>query len=124
MARLTILFGIVLILLGLLTYMETGRHFPTSLIPAAFGIILGVCGALARTADTKRRAIVMHIAVTVGLLGFLATAKSIYQYIQLKQGIAFKYPIAVEEKFAMSILMLVYTILCVRSFIQARRARA
>ena len=123
MARLTILFGIVLVLLGLLTYMGTGSKFPTSLIPAAFGAILAICGALSRTTDLKRRALWMHIAVTVGLLGFLGTAKSIVDYVRLKQGVQFKLPIAVEEKAAMSVLLLIFTILCVRSFIQARRAR-
>ncbi len=123
MARLTILFGIVLILLGTLTYMQTGKQFPTSLIPAAFGLLLAICGFLGRTTDLKRRALVMHIAVTVGLLGFLGTAKSILDYIRMKQGVQFKFPIAVEEKSAMAILLLVFTILCVRNFIQTRRAR-
>lgn len=123
MARLTILFGIVLILLGVFTYMGTGNKFPTSLIPAAFGVLLAICGALARTTDLKRRALWMHIAVTLGLLGFLATAKSIVDYVRLKQGAQFKFPVAVEEKAAMAVLLLVFTILCVRSFIQARRTR-
>lgn len=125
MARLTILFGIVLILLGILSYMATGHRFPTSLIPVAFGIVLAICGALARTTDAKRRAIVMHIAVTVGLVGFLFTIKGFVNYVQMKAlGAQFRYPVAVEEKAAMSILLLVYVVLCVRSFIQARRARA
>ena len=124
MARLTILFGIVLILLGLLSYTETGHRFPTSLIPVAFGIVLCICGAVARTLDVRRRAVAMHIAVTVGLIGFLATAKAIYQFIQMKQHVQFKYPVAVDEKAAMSLLLLVFVILCVRSFIQARRTRA
>ncbi len=123
MARLTILFGIILILLGVFTYMGTGSKFPTSLIPAAFGILLAICGVLARTTDLKRRALWMHIAVTLGLLGFLGTAKSIIDYVHLKQGVQFKLPVAVEEKAAMSILLLVFTIVCVRSFIQARRTR-
>ena len=124
MARLTILFGIILILLGVLTYMGTGRQYPTSLIPAYFGVILAVCGVLSRTTDLKRRALMMHIAVTVGLIGFLGTVKSIFDYIRMKQGVQFKLPLAVDEKAAMSVLLLVFTILCVRSFIAARRARA
>ena len=123
MARVTIFFGIVLILLGVLTYMETGSKFPTSLIPAAFGVLLAIFGALARTTDLKKRALWMHIAVTLGLLGFLGTAKSIYDFIQMQQGVQFKLPVAVEEKSAMAVLMLVYVVLCVRSFIAARRAR-
>ncbi len=124
MARLTIFFGIVLFLLGVLTYMQTGKTFPTSLIPAYFGVVLAVCGALARTTDLKRRALWMHIAVTVGLLGFLATAKSIVDYVRMKEGVQFRYPIAVEEKAAMAMLLLVFVIACVRNFVQARRARA
>jgi hypothetical protein len=124
MARLTIFFGIVLILLGVLTYMGTGSKFPTSLIPAGFGILLGIFGMLARTEDLKKRMVNMHIAVTVGLLGFLGTAKSMVDYVQMKQGKQFKLPLAVDEKAAMATLLLVYVVLCVRSFIAARRARA
>lgn len=123
MARLTILFGIILILLGVLSYMETGSQYPTSLIPVIFGLILAGCGYVARTTDLKRRALAMHIAVTVGLLGFLATAKSIVDYIRMKQGMQFKLPVAVDEKAAMSMLLLVFVILCVRNFMQTRRAR-
>lgn len=124
MARLTIFFGIILILLGVLTYMETGSQFPTSLIPTYFGILLAIFGALARTLDLKKRGLYMHICVTLGLIGFLGTAKSILDYIRMKQGVQFKFPIAVDEKAAMALLLLVYVIFCVRSFIVARRARA
>ena len=112
MARLTIFFGIVLILLGVFTYMGTGNQYPTSLIPAGFGLLLGILGVLARTIDMKKRALYMHIAVTVGLLGFLGTAKSIFDYIRMKQGVQYKLPLAVDEKAAMAMLLLVYVLLC------------
>jgi uncharacterized membrane protein YidH (DUF202 family) len=124
MARVTILFGIVLILLGGFGYVATGSHYPTALIPSAFGIVLAILGFFAHTADSKRRMILMHIAVTIGLLGFLGTAKSIVDCLQMAGGRQFPYPAAVEEKAAMAVLMLVFVILCVRSFIAARRARA
>ena len=123
MARFTILVGIVLILLGVFTYMSTGAKFPTSLIPAAFGFILSACGVLARTTDLKRRALWMHVAVTVGLLGFLATVKSVVDFFRLQSGVQFKFPVAVEEKAAMSVLLLVFVALCVRNFINSRRTR-
>jgi hypothetical protein len=65
----------------------------------------------------------MHIAVTVGLLGFLGTALAIWQQIQLWRGVSFPFPAAVEEKAAMSVLCLIFTLICVRSFIAARRDR-
>jgi hypothetical protein len=123
MPRLTIFFGIVLILLGILVYMEVGKQFPTSLIPAVIGLILVICGFFARTADAKRRALFMHIAVTIGLLGFLATIKGAVQYVKMLNGTQYHYPVAVEEKTAMCVLLLVFVILCVRSFIAARKAR-
>jgi len=124
MARLTILFGIVLILLGGFGYVATGSHFPTALIPSAFGIVLAILGFFAHTPETKRRMLLMHIAVTLGLLGFLATVKSgIIDYLLLLNGRQFAHPSAVEEKAAMSVLLLIFVILCVRSFIVARRAR-
>jgi multisubunit Na+/H+ antiporter MnhF subunit len=124
MAKLTIMFGVVLILLGLLGFVATGHHAPTALIPAIVGVILAALGALALTEDAKKRMLYMHIAVTLGLLGFLGTAKSIYDYIEMVRGVQFPHPAAVEEKAAMAGVLLVFVILCVRSFISARRARA
>lgn len=124
MAKLTIMFGVVLILVGLLGFVATGHHAPTALIPAIVGVILAALGALADTEDAKKRMLFMHIAVTIGLLGFLGTAKSIVDYIEMVNGRQFPHPIAVEEKAAMAGVLLVFVVLCVRSFIAARRARA
>ncbi len=123
MARFTILVGIILILLGAFSYMATGSKAPTSLIPAVFGILLGACGVLARTTDLKKRGLWMHIAVTVGLLGFLSTAASIVTFIRMRAvGFQVTRPVAVEERAAMSVLLLVFVSFCVRNFINNRRA--
>jgi uncharacterized membrane protein len=124
MAKTTISFGVVLILLGIFGFVATGSHAPTALIPAFVGLLLAIFGFLANTDDAKRRMLFMHIAVTIGLLGFLGTAKSIYDYIRLLQGVQFLHPAAVEETAAMAVLLLIFVILCVRSFVAARRARA
>jgi hypothetical protein len=124
MAKTTICFGVVLILLGIFGFVGSSSHAPTALIPAFVGLILGILGFLAITGDAKKRMLFMHIAVTLGLLGFLGTAKSIYDSIQLIQGVQFPHPLAVKEKAAMAVLLLIFVILCVRSFIVARRARA
>ncbi len=123
MAKVTVFFGVVLILLGVFFYIHTGSKYPTSLIPVAFGILLSTFGGMAETPVAKRRMLFMHIAVTVGLLGFLATAPALIQVVQLFKGKLFPYPSAIEEKAAMSGLMLIYVLLCVRSFITARRSR-
>ena len=49
MAKITILFGVLLIILGGASYVLTGLKFPTSLIPVAFGILLVTFGTMAET---------------------------------------------------------------------------
>ena len=45
MSSTTILFGVLLTLLGLTGYFLTGANSPTALIPALFGYTYGVLGA-------------------------------------------------------------------------------
>lgn len=123
MAKMTITFGTLLILLGFIGYEAPGVHSLTALIPAGFGLVLVILGLLARTENQKKRMIVMHIAVTVGLLGFLGTVRGIYEFIRMQTGHPVLLPAMVETQALMSLMMLAYVLLCVRSFIEARRAR-
>jgi hypothetical protein len=123
MAKITTAFGVALILLGGISFFATGSVHPTALIPAYFGLALLVCGWLANSPDNRRRMIVMHIAVTVGLVGFLGSgAMAIVETVKASGPLA--HPAAVESQVAMAVLCLVYVVLCVRSFIAARRARS
>jgi hypothetical protein len=123
MAKLTIAFGILLILLGVAGYVYTGSIHPTALIPSGFGLAFVLFGVMANTEISKKRMLWMHISVTVALLGFLGTIKADIDTIRLSRGVEFPHPAAVLEKGAMSLLCLLYVLFCVRSFIAARRAR-
>jgi len=123
MAKLTIGFGILLILLAIVGFVYTGSTHPTALIPAIFGLAFVLFGVMAKTENPKKRMLWMHISVTVALLAFLGTIKADIQTIQLSRGVEFPHPAAVLEKGAMSLLCLIYVLFCVRSFIAARRAR-
>lgn len=123
MAKLTIVFSILLILLGLVSFFATGHQHPTALIPLYFGVVLAGLGLGANSPDLKRRMLMMHIAVTVALLGFLGTITGAVDFIRMEQGRHLAYPAAAESKTVMCILCLVFVLLCVRSFIAARRAR-
>ncbi len=123
MAKLTIAFGILLILLGVAGYVYTGSIHPTALIPSGFGLAFVLFGVMANTENSKKRMLWMHISVTVALLGFLGTIKADIDTIRLSRGVEFPHPAAVLEKGAMSLLCLLYVLFCVRSFIAARRAR-
>lgn len=124
MAKITVVFAILLIALGLVGYFGTGAQHATALIPTWFGAALGMFGLLAMSPDEGRRKLFMHVNVTLGLLGFIMVGiESIRGYVSASH--AGKQPdmIAMASKLTMTGLLLVYVILCVRSFIAARRSR-
>ena len=121
MGKLTIVFGAVLAVVGVTGYELTGSIHPTALIPLWIGLVLALSGVLAL--NPARRMLWMHVAVTVGLLGFLGTITSIVDIVKLATGTVLPHPIAVEEKFATCVICLIFVAICVRSFIAARRAR-
>jgi len=121
MASVTIRFSLLLILVGLLFFFQTGASHPTALIPAFFGAVLFVLGLLARGDDAKRRMLVMHIAVTVALLGFIFPAARVVMGWMKEHEILLG--MAVREEMVMAATCLVYVLFCVRSFITARKAR-
>ena len=124
MSKLTIAFGVLLIFVtaGAAATMEFHPHI---LIPCVFGLLLVLFGSLANTPDPKRRMLFMHIAVTIGLLGFLGTIPGILATIRraLGQTVASPVPAAAAVQTIMSTICLVFVALCVRSFIAARRLR-
>src|SRR5262249_51754340 len=74
MAKVTLIFAVLLGLLGLGCDIGTGSQHPTALIPTWFGLALGLFGFLAISPNPGRRKLFMHINVTIGLLGFLGAA--------------------------------------------------
>lgn len=121
MAKTTIIFGILLVLLGIGGYFSTGRTSLTALIPAAFGLILLILGLLARKETLLRHA--MHGAAVLGLLGFLGTASAIPKVFELLSGAPMEQSPATPFKALMAVLCAAFVALCVRSFIEAKRAR-
>ena len=117
MAKVTIVFGVLLVALGLVGFFGTGGIHYTALIPTWFGI-------LAISPREGRRKLFMHINVAVGLVGLLgAIAAALQGYGHARSlGVDPDY-IALAAKLTMAVLLLIYVNLCVRSFIQARRSR-
>jgi len=124
MAKVTIVFGVLLVILGLVGYLGTGSAHPTALIPMWWGLALGAGGFLAISPSESRRKIFMHINVTIGALGCIgAFVSASLRYGHARAlGHVLDYK-ALAAQLAMAGLLLVYVILCVRSFIAARRAR-
>ncbi len=87
-----------------------------------FGFIAGDSGLAGKSKENLRKHL-MHGAVLVGLLGFLATVSSLLKLPALFNGTAER-PLAVVSQFLTAIICLVFVILCVKSFIDARRSGA
>ena len=123
MAKVAIATGVLLVLLGVGFYVGTGSEHATALIPAWFGLAIGVCGWLGHTEDTRRRALWMHIAVTLGLLGFLFPGFRAIRSSLHADTLTEVQRVAMTESSAMAAICLVFTVLCVRNFIANRRTR-
>jgi TRAP-type C4-dicarboxylate transport system permease small subunit len=123
MAKLTMVFGGLLIVVSLGFWIAMGRAESAALHPAGLGVLLVLFGALANTENPKRRMLWMHLAVTVGVLGFLITG--VNATVQIAKGtVAEGNPLKFDERVAAALICLVFVGLCVRSFIAARRLRA
>src|SRR5580658_7134757 len=123
MAKVTILFAVLLVALGLVGFIGTGSQYPTALIPAVLGLLLGIFGALSFSPNPSRRKLFMHINVTIALLGFIGSAiEAIRGYVHATSAGLQPDQIALASKVTLSVLLLIYVILCVRSFIAARRS--
>ncbi len=120
MAKMTIGLGFVLIALGIGSYFGTGRASVTALIPAFFGLPLVLLGVAAL--NDRLRKYAMHAAVVVGLLGFVGAARGFSEVPAILRGDQIERPVAVAVQVAMSLVCLVFVVLCVLSFIKARRA--
>jgi hypothetical protein len=113
--------GTLLILIGILGYVNgimTGHASITALIPAAFGIVLAALGFAARAYEGLRRHL-MHAAVVIALLGFILTAGRLAMNLS-----SLTYSAAVVSQVSMSLVCLLFVVLAIRSFAEARRRPA
>jgi len=122
MPRLSLIFGFILIALGVGFYFATGAQFVTALIPAGLGLLLFICGVVG-LAKPDVRMHAMHGAALVGLIGTGAGLGMSLPKLPTVLLEVFGAHAAIWEKLALGVISLVFLVLCVRSFIAARRAR-
>lgn len=121
MPLISMVFGGLMIVLGLTGWVATGMQHGTALIPGGFGLILVLAGALVQSKPEWRKH-AMHAAALVALLGLGGTARSLGKIPALLAGEAER-PAAVAAQSVMAVLCLVFLALCVKSFIDARRTQ-
>jgi hypothetical protein len=114
------MFGLLLVALGVGGFVGTGSVHLTALIPAGFGLALGLLGLVALKDGLRKHA--MHLAAMVGLIG--AVGGAVMLLLPVIKGAAIEFPVAYACQSALTVLCLIFVGLCVNSFVQARRRRA
>ena len=122
MAKLSIGLGIVLILLGLISYFGISSESVTALIPAFIGVPILLLGFLALNEKYKKHA--MHIAAVLMLIGFGGTVSGLIKFFRMIGGEVFERPSAITVQAIMAVLCLAFLILAIKSFLDARRKKS
>jgi hypothetical protein len=128
----TVVFGVMLIVLGLVGFVASGAASVTALIPTFFGLPLVGLGLLAR--NERLRMHVMHAAALIGLIGLVVPAiralpklpelVSTGRVVVAADGGERDATFAIVMQLLMALICGVFVGLCVKSFIDARIARA
>lgn len=120
MPSISIICGIVLILIGIVGYVNAVMHdraSVTALIPAFIGLVLALLGAVSAAKEGLRKHL-MHVAVVIALLGFIATAvRAVPRLGEIASSRA------ILSQVLTALVCLVFVVLAIRSFAAARRAR-
>lgn len=116
----SIICGILLILIGVAGYVSgvmNDRASLTAFIPAVFGVLLAIFGFIAQSKESLSKHL-MHAAVIVALLGFIAVAARLVPNLGSMEMTA-----AVLAQIAMGVVCLIFVVLAIRSFAAARSNR-
>ncbi len=122
MARVAIVFGLLLVGVTLATIAYNGGfESKTVFLPALFGVLIAGLGLVALKDSLRKHA--MHAASAIGLLGGLGClGMGIRQLTQIGTD---KAPTIdrIGSVWSTAALCLIFVLLCVQSFIRAKRAR-
>lgn len=121
MAKLSIAYGVIFIVMGLYSYFGISSESITALIPAFFGVPMLIFGWLGLNEKYLKHA--MHGAAVLTLLGFAGTVGGLIKFFKMLGGTEMERPAAVTVQAIMAILCLIFLVFAVKSFIDARKNR-
>lgn len=117
--RLTLITGGLLVLTGIVAYVATGFASWTALIPTIVGALLLIAGLIARQGDSARKH-ATHAALLVALLGAAGSVMNVVRLPELFSGDATN-PGAIIASTIMLVLLVIFLVAGIRSFIAVRR---
>ena len=123
MPKVTLIYGTILVTIGVIAYLVTGMESWTALIPAIFGVLFQVVGLAAMIKSEKIRMHAMHTAAVLALLVIVGTIRGVFQTVSLFGGEEIERPVAAIVQALTSLLSVVFLGFCVQSFVAARMKR-
>ena len=123
MPKLSINIGVLLVILGFFSYIATEMVSLTALIPSLFGFVFIGLGLLSKKSDNLQKHS-MHAAVLLALLGLGGSFTGLRQIIVVLLGgdMPVRFTAAASQA-VMAVLCILFVILGVKSFIDARKAK-
>jgi len=123
------IFGVLLAVLGVVLYAMADPELKkewkalTAFIPTGFGAALIVIGQIAQSGSEKVRMHSMHAAALIGLVGVIGGVVMTILDIRKLGGDTPPSNLAMGGKAALAVLCAAFLALCIKSFIEVRRAR-
>lgn len=121
MPKLTTNIGLILILLGVVSYFASGAASATALIPAFFGIAFVGLGWLGGKKENMRKH-AMHAALLLAILGLGGSFGGLIQVIGQLGGGVLERPAAAYAQAVMALICIFFVVAGVKSFIDARKS--
>ena len=120
MQKITIGYGLLMILIGVGGYFGSGMVSVTALIPAFLGTPILILGWIAIQDKWRKHA--MHGVVLLALISLGGTIPGLIKLPTLLSGGEIARPPAVIAQSVVAVLSLVFIVLAVKSFIDARKS--
>jgi hypothetical protein len=121
-SKLSTSIGILMILLGVISYVVTGAASVTALIPAFFGIVFAGLGVLGTRKESMRKH-AMHAALLLAILGLGGSFGGLISVIGVLGGGTLERPAAAYAQAVMALICIFFIVMGIRSFIEARKQR-
>lgn len=120
MSKLSISVGILMIILGIGSFVLTGAASATALIPAFFGIAFIGLGVIGINKEAMRKHL-MHAALLLAILGIGGSFGGLINVLGVLGGNELVRPNASYAQAAMAIICIYFVVAGIRSFINVRK---